>query len=172
MQPTGTHIAEFNIGRLIAPTDDPRVADFMGALDMVNNLGKRMPGFVWMMEGSGEPGTGNTENSIGGDPQLVANLTVWEDVQGLEHFVFNTVHKQFYDRRADWFQILSGQHFVMWYVEQGHKPTLDEANKRLAYKDKHGDSDYAFGWSYLKEAQLHVTNACAPQTMESSYAQL
>lgn len=169
MQPSGTHIAELNIGRLIAPTDDPRVADFMNALDMVNSLGKRMPGFVWMMEGSGEPGTGNTENSIGDDPQMVANMTVWEDVKSLEHFVFNTVHKKFYDRREEWFQVLGGQHFVMWYVEAGHKPTLDEALERLAYKERHGDSDYAFGWSYLQEAQLHITKACAPHGTESPH---
>jgi len=47
------HLAELNIGRLLAPTDDPRIAEFMGALDRINGLGKRMPGFVWMMEGSG-----------------------------------------------------------------------------------------------------------------------
>ena len=57
----GHHLAELNVGRLVAPTDDPRVAEFMNALDQVNGLGKRMPGFVWMMEGSGAPGTGNTE---------------------------------------------------------------------------------------------------------------
>ena len=72
------HLAELNIGRLNAPVDDPRVHDFMANLDRVNGMGKRMPGFVWMMEGSGEPGTGNTENSIGDDPQFVANLTVWK----------------------------------------------------------------------------------------------
>ena len=50
------HLAELNIGRLVAETDDPRVADFMAALDRVNGIGKRMPGFVWMMEGSGGAG--------------------------------------------------------------------------------------------------------------------
>ena len=50
------HLAQLNVGRLVAETDDPRVAEFMAALDRVNGLGKRMPGFVWMMEGSGEPG--------------------------------------------------------------------------------------------------------------------
>ena len=69
---TAMHLAELNVGRLLAPTDDPRVAEFMAALDRVNGLGKRMPGFVWMMEGSGEPGTGNTEAKIGGDPQFVS----------------------------------------------------------------------------------------------------
>ena len=107
MQPKNHHLAELNVGRLIAPTDDPRVADFMNALDQVNGLGKRMPGFVWMMEGSGEPGTGNTENNIGDDPQFVANLTVWQDVKTLENFVWNTVHRQFYERRQEWFEVLA-----------------------------------------------------------------
>ena len=46
-QPAGHHQAELNVGRLPAPTDDPRVADFMSALDRVNRLGKRVPGFGW-----------------------------------------------------------------------------------------------------------------------------
>ena len=163
---TSHHIAELNVGRLIAPTDDPRVAEFMGALDRINGLGKRMPGFVWMMEGSGEPGTGNTENAIGGDAQFVSNLTVWEDVQSLENFVYNTVHKQVYDRRQEWFEVMTKPHFVMWFVEKGHKPTLDEALERLAYKDTHGDSDHAFGWSYLTEATLFKTKSCRPIAAE------
>jgi len=88
-------LAELNIGRLLAPTDDPRVADFMNNLDAINGLGKRMPGFVWMSEGSGEPGTGNTENHIGDDPQLVFNLTVWKDLASLETFVYKTLHSKF-----------------------------------------------------------------------------
>ncbi len=147
----GFHLAELNFGRLLAPTDDPSVAEFMAALDRVNGLGKRMPGFVWMMEGSGEPGTGNTETKIDGDPQIVANLTVWESVETLEHFVWNTVHRQFYDRRAAWFEVLGKMHFVMWWVPAGHRPTLAEALERLALREAKGDSDEAFGWKYVKE---------------------
>lgn len=160
------HLAELNIGRLLAPTDDPRVADFMANLDRVNGLGKRVPGFVWMMEGSGEPGTGNTEAKIGGDPQFVSNLTVWEDVASLETFVWKTVHKQFYDRRAEWFEVMGEMHFVMWWVPAGHRPTLDEALEKLAYKQEYGDSDAAFGWSYLKEAQAWKTHGCAQVAAE------
>ena len=56
---TDHHLAELNIGRLLTPTDDPRVAQFMANLDRVNGLGKRMPGFLWMMEGSGETSAAN-----------------------------------------------------------------------------------------------------------------
>ena len=162
MQPAGHHLAELNIGRLIAPTDDPRVAEFMAALDRVNGLGKRMPGFVWMMEGSGEPGTGNTDAKVGGDPQFISNLTVWESVETLENFVWNTVHRQFYERRAEWFEVPGSLHIALWWVPVGHRPTLDEALARLAHLQENGDSDQAFGWKYLKEAQLCKQRACTP----------
>ncbi len=154
------HLAQLNVGRLVAPTDDPRVAEFMANLDRINGLGKRMPGFVWMMEGSGEPGTGNTENNIGSDPQFVTNLTVWKDAESLERFVWGTIHKQFYERRQEWFEVLGEQHFVMWWVPEGHRPTQEEALARLAHREAHGDSDCAFGWKYLNEAGMWKTHGC------------
>ena len=162
----GYHLAELNIGRLIAPTDDPRVAEFMAALDRINGLGKRMPGFVWVMEGSGEPGTGNTENNIGDDAQMVSNLTVWEESTSLEEFVFNTVHRQFYERRAEWFELLGQMHFVMWWVPEGHQPSLDEALERLDHLREYGDSDHAFGWSWLKDATHWQKHNCAEVAAE------
>jgi heme-degrading monooxygenase HmoA len=154
------NLAELNIGRLLAPTDDPRVAEFMANLDRINGLGKRMPGFVWMMEGSGEPGRGNTGNAIDGDPQQVANLSVWEGAEDLETFVWGTVHKQFYDRKAEWFEVLGEMHFVMWWVPEGHEPTLEEALERLDHLKKNGDSDHAFGWAHLKEARRWRDSRC------------
>lgn len=161
------HLAELNIGRLIAPVDDPRVAAFMAALDRVNGLGKRSSGFVWMMEGSGAPGTGNTENSIGDDPQFVANLTVWESVETLEHFVWNTVHRQFYERRAEWFEVMGDQHFVMWWVPAGHRPDLAEGLARLAHLESHGASDHAFGWDWLETRGLWKRHGCGAGLAEA-----
>lgn len=154
------HLAELNIGRLVAPTDDPRVKDFMDNLDRINGLGKRMPGFVWMMEGSGEPGTGNTDTAIDGDPQFVSNLSVWEDVESLETFVWGTIHTQFYDRKAEWFEVMEEQHFVMWWVEEGYQPTLEEALSRLEHLKTHGPSDHAFGWKDIAAAKMYKTKQC------------
>ncbi|WP_299499185.1 DUF3291 domain-containing protein [uncultured Roseobacter sp.] len=161
------HLAELNVGRLVAPVDDPRVADFMANLDRINGLGKRMPGFVWMMEGSGAPGTGSTDNAIGGDPLFVPNLSVWESAEQLETFVWGTIHKQFYARRAEWFEVLGEMHFVMWWwVPEGHQPTLAEALDRLEHLKINGDSDHAFGWAHLKEATQWRDNGCAPVAAE------
>lgn len=153
-------LAELNIGRFLAPAEDPKIAEFMNNLDRINGLGRRMPGFVWMMEGSGEPGRGNVDNHIGDDPQSVANLSVWEDIASLERFVWGTVHRQFYERKQEWFEAMSEMHFVMWWVPDGHRPTLQEGLDRLDQLRAHGDSDAAFGWAYLKEAQMHKTYAC------------
>lgn len=154
------HLAQLNVGRLVADTDDPRVAEFMGALDRINGLGRRMPGFAWILEGSGAPNTGNTEAKIDGDPRFVANLTVWETVEDLERFVWGTIHRQFYERRAEWFEVLGRMHFVMWWVPAGHRPSLDEGLGRLAHLEAHGETDQAFGWRHLREARLWRTRGC------------
>ena len=145
------HLAELNVRRLVAPPDDPRVVDFMNNLDRINGLGKRMPRFVWMMEGSGGPGTGNTNAKLNDDPLFVPNLTVWEDYETLSAFVYQTLHKKFIDRKAEWFEVLEDKHFVMWWILAGHMPTLDEALARLAHFRDHGETEHAFGRSYFAE---------------------
>ncbi|MEP5732510.1 MAG: DUF3291 domain-containing protein [Sulfitobacter sp.] len=155
---TGMHLAELNVGRLIAPVDDPRVLDFMDNLDRVNGLAKRMPGFQWMMEGAA--GAGNTDAAIGGDAQFIPNISVWENVATLEKFVWGTIHKQFYERRAEWFDVLGAMHFVMWWVPEGRQPNLEEALARLDHLRENGDSDHAFGWSYLEDAKMWRSHGC------------
>ncbi|MEO1775454.1 MAG: DUF3291 domain-containing protein [Pseudomonadota bacterium] len=154
------HLAQLNVGRLIAPPGDPAVAPFINAIDRVNGLAKRMPGFVWMMEGEGE-GPGNTDNTINSDPRHIANLSVWESIDTLEAFVWNTVHRQFYGRRAEWFDAMEERHFVMWWVPQGHRPTLEEALERLDLLNREGPGPEAFGWADRPEARLWRDHACS-----------
>ncbi|MFN9943099.1 MAG: DUF3291 domain-containing protein [bacterium] len=126
------------------------MAAFMEALARVNGLGKRMPGFVWMMEDAAGAATGNTGSMIEGDPRFVFNLTVWDSLPALETFVWQTVHRQFYDRRAEWFEVLWTQHFAMWRVAPGHRPTLAEGLDRIARRNRDGDSADAFGWDWAR----------------------
>jgi hypothetical protein len=44
------HLAQINIGRLIAPIDDPKIAGFVARLDTVNALADGAPGFVWRLQ--------------------------------------------------------------------------------------------------------------------------
>jgi hypothetical protein len=75
------HLAQLNIGRLRYPTDDPRMADFMNNLDLVNGLAERSNGFVWRLKDD----SGNATNFRPfPDPQMAVNLSVWESVEALE----------------------------------------------------------------------------------------
>ena len=163
LQPANHQLAQLNIGRIRYEISDARMAGFADNLQMVNRLAERTPGFVWRyIDESGN----STATRPYADPRVAINLSVWESVETLEHFVFNTVHRTFYERRAEWFEVLGRMHFVMWWVPAGHRPTLDEALERLKHLEAHGDSDQAFGWKYLKEAQAWKTRGCAQVAAE------
>jgi hypothetical protein len=153
------HLAQLNIGRLRYPTDDPRMADFVGNLGRVNAMAERMPGFVWRLVGDGS-NDGALDLRPFGDPMLAVNMSVWESVEALEKFVWLTVHKKFYTRKAEWFELMTAHHFVMWFVPRGHVPTLDEAKARLAHLEANGNSDHAFDWSHLEHVKLWQSQRC------------
>src|SRR5262249_19644700 len=46
------HVAQVNIGRILAPLDDPQMAGFVGRLDELNALADCAPGFVWRLQTS------------------------------------------------------------------------------------------------------------------------
>ena len=124
------HVAEINIGRLNYPIDDPRMADFVNNLGRVNAMAERMPGFVWRLVGDGS-NDGALELRLYADPMMAVNMSVWASVEDLENYVWNTVHKRFYNRKAEWFEPMKSHHFAMWPIEEGHIPTVEEAKARL-----------------------------------------
>jgi hypothetical protein len=157
-QPAGTHLAQLNVGYIRYPTDDERLAEFMGALDSVNALAERSPGFVWRLKDD----SGNaTDIKVSDDPHFLVNMSVWETPEHLEHFVWNTVHKRIYQKKGNWFEPMSTPHFVMWWVPVGHTPTPAEALARLDHLTKQGPSDHAFGWDSLPNVKLWMNQRCA-----------
>lgn len=147
------HLAQFNIGRLTYDLDDPKVADFVGGVDMLNRIADRSDGFVWKYEtGAG----GVVQDEVDDDPRIVVNLTVWESVEDLRHFVYKTLHKHFLLRKAEWFRALDRAHFVMWWIPAGHQPDLAEARARLEQLRQHGATEAAFDWSWLERGERQL----------------
>lgn len=157
-QPAGTHLAQLNVGHMRFPTDDPRVAEFMGALDSINALAERSPGFVWRLKDD----SGNaTDIKVSDDPQFLVNISVWKTAEHLQHFVWNTVHKRIYQKKGNWFEPMATPHFVMWWVAAGHTPTPEEALARLTHLTQHGPTEHAFGWESLPNVKLWMEQRCA-----------
>lgn len=143
------HLAEINIARLKHDADDPRVAEFMIALDRINGIAERSNGFQWRYTDD----SGNaTDTIVMNDPRVIVNVSTWASVENLETFVWGTIHRQFYQRRKDWLNVLDSMHFAMWWVEPGAQPSVAEAMSRLEHHNTHGNSDHAFGWSHLPQA--------------------
>ena len=161
------HLAEFNFGTLKYDWDDPRVADFVNALDQVNGLAAQMPGFVWRLSDDDmDAAQTDPEGALGGNPRLASTLSVWENVEALEHFVWNTVHRIFYGRKAEWYDAVGNGNLVLWWVPKGHRPSAAEGMARWHHMMNHGNSNQAFGWSYLKEAQAWKTHGCSKVAAE------
>ena len=125
----------------MAPLDDPLIADFVAAVDRVNQLGDCSPGFVWRHET--EDGN-STSIRVRGDPLIIINFTVWEDAESLFEFTYRSDHAEVYRRRREWFEAPDEAHLVLWWIPAGHEPTVDEGEERLDYLRAHGPTAYAF----------------------------
>lgn len=156
-QPPGKHLAQLNVARALDDLASSRLAGFMAALDGVNAIAERSPGFVWRLKDE----TGNaTDIEVSDDPRMIVNLSVWETPAHLEEFVWKTIHARVYNKKVDWFEPMATPHLVMWWIKAGHQPTLDEAMQRLARLTKEGESDDAFGWSRLPNVRLWRERRC------------
>ena len=164
-QPSGhipnRHLAEFNIGVLKYDWDDPRVKDFAEGLDAVYEIAARSPGFVWRMSDEDmEAAQTDAAGVLGGDPRTASTLSVWESVETLEQFVWATVHRKFYERKGEWYDPTDAVRLVMWWVPEGHRPSIEEAKARYDLLVANGPSDDAFGWDWLPEARLWRDKTC------------
>jgi len=144
------HLAQFNIARIRYPLDDPRMAEFVDNVARINALAEKIDGFVWRLHDD----SGHAMNmTIYDDPRILPNLAVWENVEALERFAWQTLHRRFYGRRLEWFEPME-KPLVMWWVPAGHRPALAEAVARRDHLVTHGESEYAFGWAGLSSARL------------------
>ena len=114
------HLAQLNIATLRHPIDDPRIADFVDALPLVNGAGEQTPGYVWRLQSD----TGNaTDIRVFDDPLVIVNLTVWESLEALKAFAYRGVHRDFFKRRAEWF-VPGSSRTALWWLPA--RPASDD----------------------------------------------
>ncbi|MEM8551404.1 MAG: DUF3291 domain-containing protein [Pseudomonadota bacterium] len=160
-------MAQINIAHPLFALDDPRMADFMDGLDRINALAERSDGFVWRLKGEGNDAT---DLRFGFEQDAIVNMSLWRDIDALQRFVWTTVHRRFFDRKPEWFRMEPGQrNFVMWFVPEGQRPTLEEAAERLARLRAYGSSKSAFGWEFVETKRwLGRVEAADATTRESA----
>lgn len=135
------HLAQLNIARFRLPQEHPNNKDFVDNLDRVNAIAEAQKGFIWRMTGEGNDALDVQafENS-----NVVTNLSVWSDLESLGAFVYrNKAHREIMRRRREWFDEIDF-YLVLWWVQEGHIPTIEEAKGKLELLSREGPTDKAF----------------------------
>ncbi|MBK9926989.1 MAG: DUF3291 domain-containing protein [Anaerolineales bacterium] len=135
------HIAQINIGRILAPIDDPLMAEFVAQLPAINALADASPGFVWRLQTE----AGDATNvKVYDDDRIIVNLSVWESIESLREYAYRSQHTGVMKYRTKWFEKFDGPYMALWWVPAGHIPTLEEGKERLDHLRKNGNSPHAF----------------------------
>jgi hypothetical protein len=135
------HIAQLNVGTARYDLDDERMSGFMERLDEVNALADASPGFVWRLQTE----AGNaTDIKVTDNPRFILNLSVWETIEQLADFVYQTSHQPVLADRLKWFEKPSDAILVLWWIEAGTVPTIEAALERLEMLRGKGPTPEAF----------------------------
>ena len=156
-QPAGHHLAQINVGKAKHPMDDVRMAGFTGPIDAINAIADRAAGFVWRLQSE----TGNALDIIvTPDPLFNINMSVWDNLESFENFVWKTAHAKVYAGKAAWFEHSDLAITALWWVPIGHTPTPAEGLERLQGLRDNGPSEVTFGWESLPNVKLWQQSRC------------
>jgi hypothetical protein len=143
-------LAQINVGRTLAPLDDPQLAGFVERLDEINALADRSPGFVWRLQGE----SGNaTDIAVSPDPNFIVNLSVWDDIESLFAYVYKTDHTRVMAQRRQWFEKPLGAFMALWWVPAARRPSAEEGLRRIEVLDRKGPTAEAFTFKMPFDAE-------------------
>lgn len=139
------HLAQINVARMLAPLDDPQMADFVAQLDAVNTLADQSDGFVWRLQSE----SGNaTEIQVFENELILVNMSVWESVKALRRYTYHSQHANVFRARRQWFRPLKPS-LALWWVPVGHVPTVAEGKARLEMLARRGPTADAFTFKQI-----------------------
>jgi hypothetical protein len=136
----GFQLAQVNIGRIKGPMDGDVMADFAAALEPINALADRSPGFVWRLQT--EDGDATSIRPYP-DDRMIVNMSVWESIDALWKYVYDSDHLTYMRRRREWFERME-MHMALWWLPAGHRPSVEEAKERLELLRAEGPTPEAF----------------------------
>jgi hypothetical protein len=155
--PQAHHLAQINVGQARHDMDDARMHGFTSRIEAINAVADRSAGFVWRLQSD----SGNALDIIvTDDPLFNINMSVWENLDAFETFVWKTAHAKVYSGKAAWFEHSNVAVTALWWVPIGHKPTPEEGLARLQHLRDNGPSDTAFGWDSLPNVALWQKSRC------------
>ncbi len=137
------HLAQINIAQAKADLESEVMSGFVNRLDEINQLAEQSPGFVWRL--TSEEDEISISDAI--DSNKIINLSLWDDINSLENYVYKTAHVELLRDRKSWFNNIINVQFALWWVPAGHIPSIDEGYAKLDLIEKQGSSADAFSFA-------------------------
>lgn len=133
-------LAQLNLAKAKFPLDSAELSGFTDNLDRINLLAEESAGFIWRLQT--EDGDATGIDYFGAD--TIVNMSVWQDIESLHNYVYRSGHIGVMSRRKEWFDRFDGAYTVLWWIELGHVPSLEESEQRLALLESKGPTNGAF----------------------------
>ena len=134
-------LAQINIAKARAAMDSDVMKGFVDRLDEINALADEASGFVWRLQT--EAGDATSIQAFE-DPDLIVNMSVWQDIDSLKNYVYKSRHVELIRDRDAWFSKIAESHQALWWIPKGHIPTVEEGKERLQLLEANGPSEQAF----------------------------
>lgn len=138
------NLAQINIAQARDSMESETMKGFVDRLDEINALADKSPGFMWRLQT--EEGDATSIQAFE-DPNLIVNMSVWENIETLKHYVYKTAHVELIRDRDAWFSKIKTVHQTLWWVPAGHIPTVTEGKERLEIFQSYGPSQQAFSFA-------------------------
>ena len=134
-------LAQANIALFRWSLNDKRMVAFTDQIQPVNELAKRSSGFIWRYVDSYVP----RETSAPWNNELLFfNMPVLRDFASLSQFMHHETHRAVMQNREKWTKPVAIPSVAMWWIEDKHRPNVDDAIRAFASIVTHGDSVTAF----------------------------
>lgn len=134
-------LAHANVAEMRTAYDDPKMEGFIARLDPLNAAADASPGFVWRLD---DESADALAAELFESPRLIFNMSVWESVEALEDYAYKSGHVEAVRKRAEWFVQPTRSPLVLWWIEAGHRPGIEEAKSKFDRLWNSGPSPEAF----------------------------
>jgi len=148
--PSEFHLTQVNVALAAAPFGAPSMAGIVSRIAEVNALAERSPGFVWRFRNP----PGNEWLAPFADyfdlfepERIFFNMSVWESVEDLHHYVYETGHVELLRGKSAWMLPATRPHLALWWIHRTQLPTVTESRQRLDSLARCGPTREAFSFA-------------------------
>ncbi|RKQ71062.1 uncharacterized protein DUF3291 [Litorimonas taeanensis] len=141
------HLVQLNIAEAQYDMESREMNGFTSRIDAINAIADRAEGFVWRLKDDGKLDGALSIRHEGFGESVLINMSVWTSIESLFQFVYKTAHTKVMREERRNFHKIPKEHMVLWWVDEGHIPTLDEAYHKLEWLRSNGASPQAFSFA-------------------------